>query len=228
VVVFPSGSLHFASTNLTLLSNRVEYDGNKRCVHVITDGIKAEVALKPVFPLSFEKPLGTKAEHNWLCKPVCRAWGKMMVGSDRITFDGLGQENHLYGSGPPTATARRWMRGQILFPRAAVNFLSADNNAMVMVSDESGVRQSDASAMSANWNRHSLWSLPYPSSIDFGRWLILRNPRIVVGTPGNLELLYDAYADGQQTTAWIELDYPDCLRGRLQAWAMERKFVRAG
>jgi hypothetical protein len=224
IIAFPPSSLQFVGSGLSLLSNRVEFCGGKRSIRV-GQPIALEVNVAPTLPLTFERRIGVEVEHHWLCAPLCGVSGAMQIGSRKVTLEGYGQENHLYGSGPPTTTAKRWMRGQILFPRAAVNFLAADDETLVILSDESGVRQVDDSRMVANWDLHTAWSLWYPSSIDFGRWLTLRNPRILFATPGNLELTYDAYVDGQQTTAWIEIDYPDCLRGLIQAWVMKRKFI---
>jgi hypothetical protein len=224
-ISYPPRSLQLAGNRLGLGDNSTDFRGNKRTIHLAGSEISAELAIEPLFPINFDKQIGDGVEHHWRCVPVCRVWGKIQNRSEGINFDGYGQENHLYGSGPPTGTAGRWIRGQVLFPRAAVNFLAADEKAIAVVSDESGVRQMDESRIIANWDRGSIWSLAYPSSIDFGSWLTLRNPRTALGTPANLELRYDAYVDGQQTTAWVEIEYPDRLRGLVQSCVMKRNFV---
>ena len=222
------GSFHCTDKTNRLDSNRIDFCAGKIAIELSGQPISGKLELLPTFSLTIEKQFpaveSRAIEHHWLCTPICRASGQIHIASRNVSFDGMGQHNHYYGSGPPSSTARRWMRGQILFPRAAVNFQAADDRTLILASDESGVRQIDDSPMLANWDRHSIWSLPYPSTIDFGRWLILRNPRIAAHSPANLELLYDAYVDGQQTAAWVEIDYPNCLRGFHQAWMMRRRF----
>lgn len=226
-IQFPAGSFQAAGNSIRLGPNSAKLCCSQIAGELSLTAFSAKFSLHPSFPISTEKlfppPQENGFEHHWRCAaPICEARGEIRLGSRTITFEGVGQCNHYFGSGPPGTSGDRWMRGQILFPRAAVNFQTADARALVISTDESGLRQIDDSPMIANWNRRSSWSLPYASSIDFGRWLVLRNPRIAGSSPASLQLLYDAYVDGQQSPAWVELEYPNYLRGFFRAWQAKR------
>jgi hypothetical protein len=229
-IQYPAGSFQMIENSIRLGPNSVKLCSEQIAAELSLKALSATFSLQPIFPLSTENVFPPRQangfEYHWRCTaPVCEARGEIRFGSRAITFEGLGQYNHYYGSGPPGASAERWMHGKILFPRAAVNFQTADDRAIIFTADESGLRQIDDSSMIANWNRRSSWSLPYASSIDFGRWLILRNPRIAATSPASLRLLYDAYIDGQQSPAWVELDYPNSLRGFFRAWQAQRQIT---
>jgi hypothetical protein len=226
-IQYPAGSLQATDNSIRLDQNTVKLCPNQIDAEISLKAISARFSLRPIFALATEKvfppPQPNGFEHHWrFAAPICEARGEIHLGSRTIAFEGLGQYNHYYGSGPPGSSADRWIRGQILFPRAAVNFQTADNRAIVITADESGLRQIDDSAMTATWNGRSSASIPYASSIDFGRWLMLRNPRIAARSPASLQLVYDAYVDGQQSAAWVELDYPNYLHGFFRAWQAKR------
>ena len=42
--------------------------------------------------------------------------------------------------------------------------------------------------------------------MSFDDRLILRNPRIASETNAQLHIVYDAYVEGEQSTAWVEID----------------------
>ena len=224
-IQYPPGSFLSADCSLSLKANRLNF-----CASEITAEIpSAKTTFELAFPISTEKvfppPAANGIEHHWrYAAPICNVRADIRLPNQTISFQGVGQYNYYYGSGPPGSSANRWMRGQIVFPKAAINFLAADDRAIVFAADESGIREIDDSAISAQWDRQSLWSPPYATSLDFGRWLVLRNPRIANSSPASLAIVYDAYIDGQQSPAWVEIDYPNRLQSFFTAWQAKRKF----
>jgi hypothetical protein len=213
---FPPGSFHADGTSLTLGPNRLIFSQDKITAHIsrIKGSFSAELLFHPILQgSSVESVL---AGHFWLAaRPLCQVRGEIQLGTRTIALNGLGQQTQYYGTAPLARAANRWMRGAILFPRAAVTFQSADDLATVIMADEAGMRTIENFPFTVNSTRHALGMPPYPSAIDFGSWLILRNGRVVDSSPAQVRLLFDAYVDGEQSTAWVEIAYPKRLSGFL-------------
>jgi hypothetical protein len=146
------------------------------------------------------------AEHHWIfARPLCAVHGQIRRGGRRISVTGLGQHNHYYGTGPVFAVARRWVRGCVLFPLVAEMFQAADDRAIAITADDSGIQTVEKPPFIAEWKKRLLGP-SYPLRMNFGERLILRNPRIVKAIDAQLQLVYDAYVDGEQAVAWVEID----------------------
>ncbi|MGA2443336.1 MAG: hypothetical protein ABSH08_20480 [Tepidisphaeraceae bacterium] len=220
---FPPGSFQSDGSSLTLGPNRLIFSQDEITAQIsrIKAPFSAELLFHPILQgASVENVL---AGHYWLAaRPLCQVRGEIRLGSRTIALNGLGQQNQYYGTAPFACAASRWMRGAILFPRAAVTFLTADDHAMVIMADEAGLRTIKNSPFTVKSTRHALRMSPYPSAIDFGGWLILRNGRVADSSPAQVQLLFDAYVDGEQSTAWVEIAYPKRLSGFLVRRRAER------
>jgi hypothetical protein len=194
-------------------TNRVEFNRDEIKLTISDRGnsLSAEFSFRPIL-----EPAGTKSfsalnsgesEHHWIpARPLCQVQGEIRAGNRAISFSGLGQHNHYYGTEPILWQRNRSMRGSVLFPHAAVMFQSADDRAIVLMVDQSGIRTIDDVPLEIEWKRFLIIRPPQPVAMRFGERLIIRNPRVVATLPGQIQLLFDAYIDGEQATAWVEID----------------------
>jgi hypothetical protein len=213
---FPPGAFHADGTSLTLGPNRLIFSPDQIIAQLsrIKESFSAELVFYPILQGgSVENVLG---EHYWLpARPLCQVHGEIRLGARTIALNGLGRQNQYYGTAPLACAAARWMRGGILFPRAAVTFQTADDHARVIMADEAATRTIENPPFIVRSIRHALWMPPHPSAIDFGSWLILRNGRVADSSPAQLQMIFDAYVEGKQSTAWVEIAYPKRLCGFL-------------
>jgi hypothetical protein len=213
---FPPGAFQADGTSLTLGPNRLIFiqDDITAQISRIDESFSGELVFHPILPRGLVENI--YPEHYWIpARPLCGVRGEIRLGARTIAFNGLGRQDQYYGTAPLACAAARWMRGAVLFPRAAVAFQAADERAVVVAADEASVRTVENSPLNVQSIRRGLWIPPYPSAIDFGGWLILRNGRVVDSSPAQLRLLFDAYVDGEQSTAWVEIAYPKRLGGFL-------------
>jgi hypothetical protein len=217
---FPPGAFQSDGSSLTLGPNRLIFSQDEITAQIKESG-SAELVFHPI--VQGDMVENGLAEHYWLAaRPLCRVRGEIRLGSRTIAFNGLGRQDQYYGTAPLACAASRWVRGGILFPRAAVAFQTADDHATVVVADEAGTRTIENSPLAVNSTRHALRMPPHPTAIDFGSWLILRNGRVADSSPAQLQMLFDAYVDGEQSTAWVEIAYPKRLSGFLARRRAER------
>ncbi|MGD0388300.1 MAG: hypothetical protein ABSC42_05025 [Tepidisphaeraceae bacterium] len=225
---FPPGAFQADGTSLTLGPNRLIFSRDDIIAHLsrIKESFSAELVFQPILQAGSVQSI--LADHYWLpSRPLCQVLGEIRLGARTIAFQGLGRQNQYYGTAPLAYAAARWMRGGVLFPRAAVAFQTADDHATVILADEAGTRRIENSPFIVNSTRRTLRLPPHPSAIDFGNWLILRNGRVADSSPAQLQLLFDAYVDGEQSTAWVEIAYPKRLSGFLARRRAER-FIAEG
>jgi carotenoid 1,2-hydratase len=179
--------------------------------------ISAELVFRPKCALTpmeqtFLPRDATGAEHHWvLAQPLCDAEGQIRVGGRNIPFRGLGYHDHYYGSGP---IVLRWMRGRVILPNCSVAFhvftehATGLDQSVILTADEAGAVSVARGHFSCDWNKRTWRGLAYPSGLDFGRSLILRNARIADSSPNWLQLIFDAYLDGEICKAWAQIVYP--------------------
>jgi len=210
---FPPGAFHADGTSLTLGPNRLIFSQDQITAQ-IRQSFSGELVFHPILQAGSIETVF--AGHYWLAaRPLCQVRGEIRLGARTIALNGLGRQDQYYGTLPLACAATRWMRGGILFPRAAIEFQTADDHATILLADEAGTRSIENSPFTVNSTRHALRTPPYPSAIDFGDWLILRNGRVADSSPAQLQVLFDAYVDGEQTTAWVEIADPKRLSGFL-------------
>jgi hypothetical protein len=200
---------------LTLGSNRAIFRGDEITL-ALSDPQQAtsidlifQSALTTTTPpeKSFPPDTINIAEHQWVpARPLCGVQGRVRRGGRTIPVSGLGQHNHYYGTGPVLAVARRWIRGCVLFPRAAEMFQAADGHSIAITAGESGIQAIENPPIIAEWKKPMFGGPTYPLTMNFGDRLILRNPRIARSMGAQLQMIYDAYVEGEQTTAWVEID----------------------
>ena len=71
---------------------------------------------------------------------------------------------------------------------------------------DSGIQAAENPPFTTQWNKPMLGRPSYPIAISFADRLILRNPRLARAIGRQLQLVYDAYVEGEQATAWVEID----------------------
>jgi len=210
---FPPGAFQADGTSLTLGPNRLIFSQDEITAQ-IRGPFSGELVFHPI--LQGASVENVFAGHYWLAaRLLCQVRGEIRLGSRTIALNGMGRQDQYYGTLPLACAAARWIRGGILFPCAAVAFQTADDHATIILADEAGTRTIENSPFTVISTRHALRTPPYPSAIDFGNWLILRNGRVADSSPAQLQMLFDAYIDGEQSTAWVEIAYPKRLSGFL-------------
>jgi hypothetical protein len=163
--------------------------------------------MSPLAEQSFPPGKASCGEFHWIpARPLCTVDGQVRRGGRSISLTGLGQHNHYYGTGPVSVVARRWIRGCVLFPRAAEMFQAAGDNAIAITATDSSVQTIVNPQFIAQWKQRMFGGPYYPLTMNFGERLILRNPRIAKAIDAQLQMVYDAYLDGEQATAWVEID----------------------
>jgi hypothetical protein len=213
---FPSGSFHADDgESLTLGSNRAIFRQDEIALALSEPQLAMSVDLTfrsgppitlPLPEQSFPPSKSDGAEHQWIpARPLCTVHGVVRRGGRSTPLTGLGQHNHYYGTGPVFAVAKRWIRGCVLFPRVAEIFQSAGEWAIVITADDTGVRNIEKPPFTGEWKKR-VFGPSYPLTMNFGKRLILRNPRIARAIDKQMQLAYDAYVDGEQATAWVEID----------------------
>jgi hypothetical protein len=201
---FPPGAFRTEDDgSITLGTNRVAFSADE----ISVSATALEKSLK--IDLSFRRAFCTAPaeiiteDHHWVPRsPLCEVRGRVEIGPRKINLMGLGQHNHYFGTKPPESS---WIRGGIVFPRASAIFHVMNDRPTVVIADETGFRRIESVPFSANWVRSLTHRKPRPASIQFGTWLILRNPRIGTASPSELQLFFDAYLDGEMATAWAEI-----------------------
>jgi hypothetical protein len=85
-------------------------------------------------------------------------------------------------------------------------FQAADGHSIAITAGESGIQAIENPPIIAEWKKPMFGGPTYPLTMNFGDRLILRNPRIARSMGAQLQMIYDAYVEGEQTTAWVEID----------------------
>ncbi len=213
---FPSGSFNVDDGELlTLGSNRAIFRQDEITLALSEPQLAMSVDLTfksspaittPVPEQSFPAGKSGDAEHHWIpARPLCTVDGQVRRGERSIPLTGLGQHNHYYGTGPVFAVARQWIRGCVLFPHVAEMFQAAGEQAIVIGAEDMGVQTIEKPLFAAEWKKRA-FGPSYPFTMNFGDRLILRNPRIARAIDAQMQLVYDAYVDGEQATAWVEIE----------------------
>jgi hypothetical protein len=163
---------------------------------------------------------GRVDRHYWvIANPLCEVGGEIRLPTGRtIRLDGLGYHDHRYGTGPIGPGVRRWLCGRVLQDNQAVAFQITTPSQPDQV-DEAHVFKADHSAAGAiaapriTWgsDRFTAWGLSYPTAVDIGRTLILRQPRLLDCSPFCMRLMYDAFVDGESASALCQIVYPHRL-----------------
>jgi hypothetical protein len=208
-IFFPAGEFWADGESLSLGSNRVSFSKDEIILTLAAreQAISIELCLQPALPVNVAERSFPGWNHHWiLARPLCTVSGQITHRDRNIRFEGLGQHIHYYGTSPMLFAAKRWLRGCVMLPRSAEMFEAVDDKAIAASADESGVRAENNSLFDAEWKKPLFGGQPYPSKMKVGERLILRNPRIAISLPGQLQIIYDAYVDGEQATAWVEVD----------------------
>ena len=209
------GSLHTEDPqSLALGSSRAIFRESEIALAISESQLALSVKLtfEPILvltPIEKSFPPAGAGEHHWIpARPLCQVHGQIRRSGRTIPFTGLGQHNHYYGTGPLSAVAGRWIRGCVLFPRAAEIFQAVARHAIAVTASKSGIQVSENPSFTAEWNHRFLRPPSHPITMNFGDRLILRNPRLASVIGPQLQIVYDAYVEGVQGTAWVEIDHP--------------------
>ncbi len=161
-------------------------------------------------------------EHRWvLAQPRCDVEGQISFNGRQVPFCGLGCHDHYFGVAPIGPAVRQWLRGRAILPRRTVAFhVSADwssgmDEFIAVAADDACARRIGGARCFCDWNRRTWRGLAFPAAVNFGDSLLLRRPRIVDSSPASLQLVFDAYLDGETCKAWGEIVYPGRLHSPL-------------
>jgi len=198
---------------LALASNRAQWNQNEISVSIppLQNSFSATLTFRSVLEAAQDKSFAivttADSEHHWLAsRPLCQVEGTIRIGDRKISLSGLGQHDHFHGTAPLLCLVSHSMWGCVLFPRAAVMFHIADDRVLALVADESGCHPvAGTQPFGIQWKSSLLGTATYPSTIHFGDRIIFRSPRVLAKSSDQLQLLFDAYVDGEQTNGWLEL-----------------------
>lgn len=163
----------------------------------------------------------TGADHHWVpAAPRCEVTGAIRLpGGEPATFEGWGCHDHTYGTGPMGRGVKRWIRGRLLDPEAAISFhivSPADarlpEEAYVLRSTPEGSRELAATPR-VEGSKRCGWGLASPTAVDLGEALKLGNPRVIDSSVFSVRLLYEARSFGASAAPVLcEVIHPQRLR----------------
>ena len=146
------------------------------------------------------------AEHRRvLSDPLCSVEGSISTGNGSrvVRFSGRGYHDHHYGTAPPGAAWRSWLRGRAIVGDAVYAFDhttprhgSHRDVSHLVVIDGAGLREVAAEKLAFEQSAGSL---------QFGSELMLSNPRPLDSRERRCRLVYDARAAGRTGTAVCEV-----------------------
>jgi carotenoid 1,2-hydratase len=201
---------------------------------------RPRVAHEPVLRTFLSKQM-TGADHRWaICAPMCDVTGTITLGGDEkpIEFSGRGYHDHNFGSELIGPGLKRWTWGRAMFDDRVTTFHFAEPIDTKMPTEAHLVEVDSTGAatdipvrdVAADWSGRCrpAMNLAFPKSIRFDDQLTLSNPRVLDPTPFYMRLLFDAERNGQRSTAFCELAYPNRLRwpllGRLIEMSFDKRF----
>jgi hypothetical protein len=206
---------------ITVGDNRLELRGGETRVQFQggDPAVSAEMIFRSRFPsLPIEQAIFVSEMgglHRWvLPQPQCDVEGQINFNGRQIRFGGVGHHDHFYGTGPIGPSVRRWLRGRAILPRRTVAFhICTDHGSGIdhfnaVAADDRHVARIDGGGCSCDWNGRTWRGLTFPTAVNFGQTLLLRRPRIVDWSLNSLQVLFDAYVDGETCQAWGEIAYP--------------------
>jgi hypothetical protein len=165
--------------------------------------------------------------HRWtVTRPRCDVEGQINFSGRQVRISGIGYCDHHYGTGAVGASTRRWLRGRAMLPGGTVAFYVLTDHASgidefaAVLADDAQVARMDGLDCCCVWNERTWRGLTFPSAVNFGQLLVLRRPRIVDTSANSLQLLFDAYVDGETCQAWGEIAYPARLHKGLGHWGV--------
>ncbi len=165
--------------------------------------------------------------HRWILpQPRCDVEGQINLNGRQVRFGGIGYHDHYFGTGPIGPPVRQWLRGRAILRDRTVAFhvctdhASGMNQYFVVAVDDTHAARIDDLNCSCDWNRRTWRGLTFPSAVNFGELLLLRGPRIVDASLNSLQVLFDAYINGEACTAWGEIAYPARLHKGLGHWGV--------
>jgi len=220
-VQYPRNAFKFeeAGKEIRIGANRLSLD--RQLTVQLSNGelpISGELIFRPV--LSCEEFQALSGEHHWLlARPLCEVAGQIRLGERKIELSGPGYHDRSFGASPLASGLSRWIRGRAMMPRGSVAFQvtahesNGQHSATLLICDETGIQNVRDLKSTTGEEKCTAWGLAYPSSINFGERFLLRNPRIVQSSALNLNLICDAYLDGEQCQAAMEVVYPNKLTG---------------
>jgi len=228
---------------VTMGPNRLFSSGNALQLHFEgSHGLSADLTFEP----RFAHPPGEKmfasansghpAHHCWvIANPLCEVGGEIRLpDGSTIRLNGSGYHDHLYGTGPLGAGLRRWMCGRVLQENQAVSFQIASatqpggiDQAHLFVADRAGIGAIGVPRIAWGPERFTAWGLAYPTAVDLGPTLILRQPRVLDSSPFCLRLKYDAFVGGEAASAFCNIVYPHRLGWPILGRFIERSIERA-
>jgi hypothetical protein len=219
-----TGAIHIGTNLLELRDGEtsVQFQGGDVAV-------SAEMTFKSRFSaLALEKtifPDEIGTQHRWILpQPRCDVEGQIRLNGRQVRFGGLGYHDHYFGTRPIGPPVRQWLRGRAILPDRTVAFhvctdhASGMNQYFVVAADDMHAMRIKDLKCSCDWNRRTWRGLTFPSAVNFGEFLVLRRPRIMDASPNSLQVLFDAYVDGEACTAWGEIAYPSRLHKGLGHW----------
>jgi hypothetical protein len=201
---FPAGSFRAEGSGIGIGSSRADFRAQEIVVAISEARQSIELNFRPTTPAAPELSYGPNGEHRWIpARPRCEVEGKIQIAGRDLSIRGIGQHNHWYGTAPVPG---RWVRGSVLLHESAVMFHGAGDQAIVIGAKESAEYAIERAPFIAEWKAGLLDGMSHPSTMNIGERLVLRNGRIIWQIEGQLKLIYDAYIDGEQATAWVEID----------------------
>jgi hypothetical protein len=152
-----------------------------------------------------------------------------------IPFNGRAYCAHHYGFAPLAPDLDRWMWGTATFSDRAYSFHIArprgqarPPHAHLLMCDATGIHEIDDPPVTFQGSRRAGWLLPYPSELNIGSDLRLRDPQVVDRSLFSLRVRYTAStgAGREATTAMCEITYPRRLRWPALGRLIERSIDR--
>jgi len=210
---FPANSFIADDHSISLAANRSTFGSGEITLTTSEPQYATFIELRFQSPQTESREIAFPPGSNGLSpniwipsRPLCEVEGRIRHRDRIIEFSGLGQHNHFYGTHPMPSAIGGWLRGCVLLPNSAEMFQIIGERAIAITSTGSNVLITENIHPTIAWTRQFPFGPAFPASIDFGERLILRNPRVHKPIARQLQIFYDAYVEGEQAVAMVEID----------------------
>jgi hypothetical protein len=235
-VQFPRDSLKFETAKNEIKLGPVRLSLARQVELSVSSGPLPMTGRLIFQPISNLQPIEIVTGQNYwhLYRPSCQVTADLRLAEQSVQFAGLGYLDHSHGAAPLALGLSRWMRGRAITPRGIVAFQVATSQSTgwhsptLVICDETGTQAFNELNFQIGEEKQTMRGLAYPSSMSFGESFLVRRPRVVHSSPASLNLICDAYLDGEQCQAVIDVEYPRRLIGIFAGWKAARAIRLAG
>jgi hypothetical protein len=201
--------VELATNRARLLEEGIEIDLNSDALtaHLLFTGKRV-----PGTPMPTN--LSQQKHFEFAMQPLCPVVGTIAGNNSRpITFAGHGISHYCFGTEPLGLLMDFWMRGCLLSENILPAFVLSVGHGSpgIDASNILPLRDGKHRSVLPSVSFESKWlgKSAYPSSIEVAPDFLLRNPRPIGKNGPSGILIYDAFLEGEQTQALLEIVHVD-------------------